>query len=50
MLKGDNSQATSEETRAAIDKAIEIEEELQKDKSVKNSILGRYYYCAGTIY
>ena len=39
-----------EETRKYIQMAIDIEEELQKSKTVKNSILGRYLYCAGTIY
>ena len=38
------------ETKKAIEEAIDIEEELQKNKTVKNSILGRYLYCAGTIF
>lgn len=50
MLKGNETQALSTETKEAIDQAILIEEGLQKDQPLKNSILGRYYYCAGSIY
>jgi hypothetical protein len=39
-----------DKTAASIVKAIDIEEELQRSKTTKNSILGRYYYCAGTIF
>jgi len=39
-----------EETLKSINTAIDIEEEIQKGRPVKNSILGRYHYCAGTIY
>lgn len=50
MMLGDKSEENERQTLESIDKAIEIEEELQKAKVNKNSVLGRYYYCAATIY
>ena len=41
--------SSPEDTMKHINEAISIEEEIQQSKPIKNSILGRYYYCAGTI-
>ena len=38
------------ECKNQILKAIEIEEKLQEKKTVKTAVLGRYLYCAGTIF
>ncbi|CDW78939.1 kinesin light chain-like protein [Stylonychia lemnae] len=38
------------ESKRYILKAVEIEEHLQENKTAKSVVLGRYLYCAGTIF
>ena len=46
MVSGAENQAETAET---IQKAIKIEEDLQTNKKVKTALLGRLYYCNGTV-
>ena len=39
-----------EETLEAINKALEIQEELEKASPKQSAQLGRYYYFQGTVY
>ena len=44
-----NKEISAAEALVYINEAVEIEDEIQKTKAVKNAQLGRYYYVQGTL-